>query len=262
MEELFLRLACETPLPRSSTANRKANISFTAKSYIRAQAKIEQQAGLSPSPPLQSSTLNKKRSRKAEFDIFVDANAANVPTPPSPKKLKSNARVPLSIRTDTANLTPAPSPRYPDSPFPFSPSDPLWENIENYDTRPFYMTPPSTPRSFSPTPSLSPHPSPHRPALAARPRQTQQAPSPRPLPPPKDMTLYTALDLNTWRATPEEIKVAHHKYACEHHPDKVAQAQREEATHLMQTANAAAEVLLDSKRRRAYHKSGRLPWIT
>ena len=76
------------------------------------------------------------------------------------------------------------------------------------------------------------------------------------------MTLYTALDINTWQATKQEIRAAHHRFALEHHPDKVAPEQREKATHLMQTANAAAEVLLDSKRRKEYHKDGRLPWTS
>ncbi|KAF1922608.1 uncharacterized protein M421DRAFT_34709, partial [Didymella exigua CBS 183.55] len=198
-------------------------------------------------------------SRKPEFGIFVDADAANAPFFPSPKKLKLNERVPLAIRSDSGNMTPASSPRNSNIPLPVAPSDTLWENIENYDPRPRYTTPPSTPRSLSPTPSPSPHPSPYRPVRTYRPRRAQRAPSSRPLPPPKDLTLYTALDLNTWTVTTEEIKAAHHKYAREHHPDKVAPEQREEATHLMQTANAAAEVLLDSRRRRAYHSSGRLP---
>jgi hypothetical protein len=263
MEELCLRLACETPLPRSSAASRQTNTSFTARPHTRAQAKIEQQAGLVPNLPLQPSISSKKRSRKPEFGIFVDADAANAPFSPSPKKLKTNERVPLAARRDSANVTPAPSPRYPSTPFPFSSGDPLWENSENYDPRPCYVTPPSTPLSFSPTPSPSLHPSPqHRSARAPRPRRTQQASSPRPLLPPKDMMLYTALDIKTWQATTEEIRAAHHRYALEHHPDKVAPGLREEATHSMQIANAAAEVLLDSKRRRAYHKNGRLPWTT
>lgn len=264
MEELFLRLACETPLPRSSAASRMMNTPFT-RPYTRAQAKVEQQSESNPSPLPQPTTSSKRRSRKPDFGIFVDADAANATFYPSPKKLKPNERLPLSARIDSANSTPAPSPHYPDEPFPFVPSDPLWENNENRDPRPCYVTPPSTPRSFSPTPSPSPSPQPsprHRPARTSRPCQTRRARSPRQLPPPRDMTLYAALGINTWQATTQEIRAAHHRFALEHHPDKVAPEHRQEATHLMQIANAATEVLLNSKRRKDYHKDGRLPWTT
>lgn len=258
MEELFLKLACEIPLPRSSTDRHTKNTPST-RPYTRARARIEQQSGTSPLP--QPSASTRKRSRKPEFGIFVDANAANASFYPSPKKTKPNERLPLTFRNDSANSTPAPSPRYPDSPFTFVPSDPLWENRENYDPRTCYMTPPSTPRSFSPAPSPSVQPSPGQ-NYARTPHQTQRTSSSRQLPPPRDMALYTALDINSWKATKQEIRAAHHRFALEHHPDKVAPEQREEATHLMQIANAAAEVLLDSKRRREYHKDGRLPWTS
>ncbi|KAF2623497.1 DnaJ-domain-containing protein [Macroventuria anomochaeta] len=259
IEELFLRLACETPLPRSSAAGRRADKPFTTKPYTRAQAKVEQQAELLPSPHLQSSTTRKKRARKSEFDIFIDADAANTPLSPSPKKLKSNGRVPLSVRTNSGNDTPVPSPRFPNTPFPFSRSDPLWENVENYDTRPFYMTPPPTPGGPSPAPSPSPFASSYRATRSAR---TRRVSSTKQLPPPKDKTLYTVLQLDDWKATKEEIKIAYRKVAVDNHPDKVAEGQREDATHMMQTVNAAKEVLLDDKRRRAYHSSGKLPWNT
>lgn len=261
-EELFLRLACETPLPRSSTTSRTTNTPFT-RLYTCAQARVEQQPGSAPVPLPQPTTSTKKRSRKTEFGIFVDADAANASFCPSPKKLKPNEQLPLSTRIDSANSIPAPSPRYHDEPFPLLPSDPLWENKENHDVRACYVTPPSTPRSFSPTLSASPQPSlSHRPAPTTRPRQTQRARSPRQLTPPRDMTLYTALGVNTWQATTQEIRAAHRRFALEHHPDKVAPKWREEATHLMQVANGAAEVLLNSKRRKDYHRDGRLPWTT
>lgn len=263
VEELFLRLARETPLPQSRTASRTNSISLAARPHTRAQARIDPKAGSAPGPLPQSMTSSKKRSRKPKFGIFVDADAANTPFYPSPKKLKPNERAPLATKTDSANCTPAPSPRYLGEPFPFSPSDPLWENNENYDPRPCYMTPPPTPRSFSPTRSPSPQPSPrYRPARTPRPRQTPQAPASRQLSSPRDMTLYTALGIDIWQATTQEIRAAHHRFALEHHPDKVTLEQREEATHLMQIANAAAEVLLDSERREKYHRDGRLPWTT
>jgi hypothetical protein len=262
MEELFLRLACETPLPRSIAASPTTNTPFT-RPYTRAQAKVEQRSGSVPGPLPQSTISIKKRIRKPEFGIFVDADAANASFYPSPKKLKPNERLPLSARTDSANSTPAPSPRYPDTPFPFVPSDPLWENNENHDPRPCYVTPPSTPRTLSPTPSPSPQQSPrHRPARTPRSRETQRAPSSRQLSPPRDMTLYAALGINTWQATTQEIRAAHHSFALGYHPDKVAPEQREESTQLMQIANAAAEVLLDNRRRKEYHRDGRLPWTT
>ena len=261
IDELFLRLACETPLPRGSSAGRRADTTFTAtaKPHTRAQARAEQQTGRLPSPHPETSISNKKRTHKSEFDIFVDADATNTSPAPSLKKAKSDRRVPLSVRTDSANFTPAPSLRYSDTPFPFSSSDPLWTDVENYDIRPYYMTPPSTPGGPSPTPSPPPFASPHRSTRAARFRQT---PAANPLPPPKDRILYKVLKLKDWKVTEEEIRMAYRKIAINNHPDKVAEGQREDATHMMQTVNAAKEVLLDNKRRRAYHKSGKLPWAT
>lgn len=248
------------PVLRSSAVLPKTiNTSF-AKPYTRAQARIEQEAGISPALPLQPPISNKKRSRQPDFGIFVDTDAANTSCYPSPKKLRSNERIPLTARPNSGNVTPAPSPCLPGITLPSSPSDPGWVNVENCDPCPVYMTPPSTPRSLSPTPS--PNVSPHRPSRPARPRHAHRSPSQRSIPPPKDMTLYRTLDLNSWRATAEEIKAAHRNYAREHHPDKVAPEMREEATHLMQVANAAVEVLLDSERRRAYHRTGKLPWTT
>jgi len=257
MEELFLRLASDAPLPRGNVTVRRTARPFTAKPYSRAQAKVEQQTYLPQSPLLRPSRPSKKRSRKAEFDIFIDADTANIPPSPSPKKLTSNERVPLSVRTDLGNETSYPSPREPDRPFPFSRSDPLWANIENYDPRPYYMTPPPTPggSSTASSPSL---PSPPRLSTrTARPRRTASA---NPLPPPKDRTLYRVLELNDWKVTADEIKIAYKRVAVDHHPDEVAEGEREAATHMMQTVNAAKEVLLNDKRRRAYHVSGKLPF--
>lgn len=257
IEEFFLRLACETPLPNSITARSVTGRSFSAKSYTRTQAKFEQHNGLLRAPPLQSSTFSKKRSRKPEFDIFVDADAVNALPSPYPKKLKSNARTPLSVRTDLANVISLPSPRQPDRPFPFSCSDPLWANIENYDPRPYYVTPPTTPSSLPSTPFSSPLSPRNRSTRTTRSRRVYSANS---LPPPKDYTLYKVLELDSWEATEEQIKIAYKKVAVEYHPDKVSAEQRENATQIMQNVNAAREVLLNEKRRRAYHLNGKLPW--
>jgi DnaJ-class molecular chaperone len=70
------------------------------------------------------------------------------------------------------------------------------------------------------------------------------------------------LDLNDWQVTADEIKNAYKKVAVDHHPDRATEDQRAAATHMMQIVNAAKEVLLDIKRRRAYHLSGKLPFTT
>ena len=118
------------------------------------------------------------------------------------------------------------------------------------------MTPPTTPGSLSSTPSSSPL-SPNRSTRAVRPRRVHTANS---LPPPKDHTLYRVLELDSWKATDDQIKNAYRKVAVEYHPDKVAEDQRENATRIMQNVNAAREILLNEKRRRAYHLNGKLPW--
>ena len=287
---LSLELGCQTPLPRSSTVRQCALEPSLTKPYTRLQAKLEQrneeipnssstvrQRAQKPSLtkpytrlqakleqqneeiPNSSSTNRQKRNRKSEFDIFVDDNTNNTTATPSPKKLKANERVPLSINTDIVNTVPNMSPQQLDAPFLYSPLDPLWEDVENYDTCPFYMTPPATPArgspSSSPTASIPPSPS-------ASPAPRRQKPTAAKLSPPKDKLLYTVLKLDDWQATEQEIKMAYRKIAARSHPDKASEKLREGATHTMQTVNAAKEVLLDSKRRRAYHRSGKLPWST
>ncbi|KAJ4346219.1 hypothetical protein N0V95_005585 [Ascochyta clinopodiicola] len=273
--ELSLRLACETPLPSSSSssASHRQDKPLLTRPYTRAQAKAEQQASLLLGSLVQSPTPNKKRGRRPVFDVYIDTNAADTPLSPSQKKPRPNVRVPLSVKTDSANDTPHPSPRKPDRPFVYSRSDPLWANGENYDPCSYYMTPPptpgglssgssessTTPGGYSPTPPPSPFSPPLHPTRALRARRT---PSMNVLPPPKDKTLYTALNLNNWKATEAQIKNAYRKVAVEYHPDKVAEEERDTATQMMQNVNAAKEVLLDAKRRKAYHLSGKLPWTT
>ncbi|KZM24367.1 uncharacterized protein EKO05_0010766 [Ascochyta rabiei] len=273
-EELFLRLACETPLPVSSSpTSHRPDKPLLTKPYTRAQAKAAQQASPLFSLLVQSPTPDKKRSRKLDFDIFIDANAVNTLQPPSQKKPRPNARIPLSVKTDLANDTSLPSPRKPDRPFVYSRSDPLWANVENYDPRPHYMTPPPTPGGssstsgssstmpggHSPTTPPSPFSPPRHSTRAFRARRTS---STNVLPPPKDKTLYTALNLDNWKATEAQIRNAYRKVAVEYHPDKAAEGERETATQMMQNVNAAKEVLLDAKRRKAYHLNGKLPWTT
>jgi hypothetical protein len=256
VDDLSFELGSQTPLPRSCPAHQCAQEPLLTKPYTHLQPKLEQQ---NEEIPNSSSTPRQKRIRKSEFDIFVDVNTINTAATPSPKKPKASERVPLSINTDVVNTVPTASPQHLDAPFLYSPLDPLWEDVENYDTYPFYMTPPSTPArgspSSSPTSSTPPSPS-------AAPAPRRQEPTAARLLPPKDKVLYTVLKLDDWQATEQEIKVAYRKIAARSHPDRASEELREGATHTMQTVNAAKEVLLDSKRRRAYHRSGKLPWST
>ncbi|KAJ8110774.1 hypothetical protein OPT61_g6463 [Boeremia exigua] len=264
LDELIFHLACKTPLPCSRTTGPSETRAFTAEPYTCAQASIEERTGTSSFPPLYTSTISKKRTRKPEFGIFIDSAVANTVPSPSPKKLKPNERLALAVKITSVNATPTPSPCEPDTPFPFSPADPLWENTENYDTRPCLLTPPPTPGRSPPAPSRSPPNTPQHPTTpsrrSSRKNQLRRDFQTKPLPPPLDMILYNTLELDDWRVTEEEIKAAYKKVARDNHPDKVAKEQRDDATQLMQTMNAAKEVLLDSKRRRAYHKTGKLPW--
>lgn len=252
-DDLSLGLACQTPLPRS-TGTVEAP---TTRPYTRSQAKAEQQNRDCHSPLLEALISSRKRARKSKVDVFVDTNVLKTAGAPTPKKLKPNERIALRIKTDFINTTPVPSPRYPDTPFPFSPSDPLWEDIENYDSQSLFLTPPPTPDHATPTSPSSPFASTNSSTRVASRHHVLVTSA---LPPPKDKSLYDTLKLDDWRATREEIIAAYRKIAVSHHPDKVAEEGREHATRTMQAVNAAKEILLDSKRRAAYHKSGELPW--
>lgn len=258
LDELWLKLACQTPLPHSCATDQSAHNPSISKPHTRLQAKLKQLPDICPGLP---DTARRKRARKSEFEIFVDVNSvhntANTTATPSPKKHKAARSTPLSINTDCVNLTQTVTPQDQDTPFPFSPLDPLWEDVENYDTGSFYMTPPPTPGNQSPYLSSTPTS-----ACSSRSSQLlhRRKPAPPQLTPPKDEILYKVLKLNGWRATKEEIRTAYHKIAIDNHPDKVTKQQRENATHIMQTVNAAKEVLLDDRRRKAYHNTGKLPW--
>jgi hypothetical protein len=205
-----------------------------------------------PSKPTQS----KKRSRKPEFAVFVDADASNE-TPKRTKTSESGLRTPLSVRSDSANSTPVPSPRLPTTPFPVSVFDPLWFDGENYDPSP--TTPPSSPvgPALGPTPTVGPPPPPTPRARITRGRRIV---GPSILPTPRNTILYDLLEIQDRNARSLQITTAYRKVAMRYHPDKVPEAQREAATEKMQRVNLAKEVLLDSLRRRQYHVSGELPW--
>ncbi|KAF2998565.1 hypothetical protein E8E13_005744 [Curvularia kusanoi] len=258
LDELWLNLACQTPLPRSSAAVPSAHNPSISKPYTRSQAKLQQLPDICPNLP---DTPRRKRVRKSEFEIFVDFNSihntANTTAAPSPKKHKATGPTPLSINTNCVNIPQTVTPQDQDTPFPFSPLDPFWEDVENYDTSSFYMTPPPTPGNQSP--SLSSTPTSASSARTSR-LLRRRKPAQSQLTAPKDEVLYKVLKLSDWRATKEEIRTAYHKIAIDNHPDKVIEQQREDATHMMQTVNAAKEVLLDDRRRKAYHNSGKLPW--
>ncbi|KAF2123532.1 DnaJ-domain-containing protein [Dothidotthia symphoricarpi CBS 119687] len=198
----------------------------------RSQARVGHQTTTNK-PSLRKRDRN---SKTAEFNVYVDPQTENgLPTPPL-KKPKRISRSPLSVRTGSPNISPAPSPLGPDTPFPYSPADPFWCDKENYDRRTYYLTPPSTP-------------------VARRP-STVSADTPA----PKNMTLYSLLGLNDSKASDKKIRMAYKKMAMKYHPDRADQEERCAATLRMQRVNAARDVLLDQKRRKAYHQNGQLPW--
>jgi hypothetical protein len=287
INELFLRLACNTPLPNGATSYTSSTALPSIQPFTRSQARpIEPDSAPFEAQPQSSTSASqqKKRNRKPEFAIFIDTDTANAPPRPAPKKTKLTPRMPLAVKTDCGNDSPLPSPHAPDVPRPFSSTDPLWESNENYFS---YTAPPpthhdptpaqpsnnrpaprETPRPTSrPAPSPAPHPSPHptpRPtsqsgSRPARRRRTSAVGAPRT---PNNMVLYNLLGLEDWNAGTEQIKLAYKKAAMKFHPDRVPAGQRQEATVQMQRVNAAKEVLLDTRRRRAYNRSGKLPWDT
>lgn len=229
-------------------------------SFPRFKGRIEQRTGLfrplgnvsqNPSLPIQT----KKRNRKPDIMIFVDAAASNE-TPKRAKSGKSGLRTPLSVRSDSANSTPSPSPRLPTTPFPASVFDPLWFNLENYNPSP--PTPPSPAGpALGPTPIVGPPPPPSPRARISRGRRVV---GPSILPTPRNTTLYDLLEIRDRNARSLQVTAAYRKVAMRDHPDKVPEAQREAATEKMQRVNLAKEVLLDPFRRRQYHISGELPF--
>jgi hypothetical protein len=199
-------------------------------------------------------TTPKRRVRKRDFNFFIETNLADVPLGPATQRSKRlPKRVPLSVRLDSANSTPSPSPLLPATPYSLSPGDSFWiDNKENWDRAP-WPTPPPTP-ALSPTSPAGPPPPPSPRARIIRPSPTPTTT------PPCNMALYQLLGLDSWNVTRKEIKTAWRKKALGVHPDRAAQEDREAATLLMQKLNAAVEVLSDCERRRQYHEDGVLPW--
>jgi hypothetical protein len=208
----------------------------------------------SVTPPVVSEQRRTTRSRKRPIPIYVDADAAAVSQSPAAQRPRIDKRAPLTIRVDSANSTPSPSPRVDDAPWSASPTSPFWDGQENY-----YPTPPRTPEPLvavfphNPAASTGPPPPPSPRARIILPTRST------PLPPPRNMLLYDMLGLNDWRASREVILSAWRRVSREVHPDKVPGEDRDVATIVTQQINAAKEILTNRIARRRYHEDGVLP---
>lgn len=254
-----LSIATTTAPPKDDKDGISSGTTLTAGSYNYSQASVHSQLttdACPPSPPQAQDPLPKKRGRKPEFTVFIDPVTVSDRQEPVSRK-KTNSRIPLAVKSSSANSTPSPPPRPSDTPFPRSTGDPWWEDAENYDPRPFIM-PPSTPAGLISTQSPSPAARPHVTPRTTRPRRAKR---PFLLPTPRSMMLYNLLKLENWNASTNEIKMAWRRVALGSHPDKVAEEHREAATLKMQELNAARDLLSDRKRRHRYHLDGKLPWI-
>jgi hypothetical protein len=279
INQLFLELACITPLPAGTTSYTPNAVSPLSRPPTHPQPCTVE----SERPAFEGQ--QKKRNRKPEVTIFIDTDTANAPAHLAPtfsasKKTRLTPRLPLAVKSDFGNGSPRPSRRAPEAPWPSSSADPLWENRENYF---LYTIPVAAPRNSSPAQPSNSRPTPRpasRPTTHSVPRPTTHSvprPAPQPVPrparrrrasaanaprAPNNMVLYNLLELQDWNAGTEQIQVAYRRAAMKYHPDRVPADQQHEATVQMQRVNAAKEVLLDARRRRAYNRSGKLPWDT
>ena len=260
VDAYFLSIASTTPLPNDD-GNATNDLIANPQPYTRSQACLPVPVNtlLRPSS-LSRVTLasrQKKRNHDSGFSIFVDTDAEEDIQSPMVKRSKTNSRLPLAVRTDCANSTPTPSPRAPDTPFPPSPADPFWNDVENYSAQPF-ITPPPTPAGLSPSQSPLLH---H--TFRRTPRTIRTRPSTMIglLPAPRSMALYNLLGLDDWKVGAAEVRAAWRRVALDSHPDRVAEEERGSATLRMQRLNDAKDVLSDNRRRHQYHMDGKLPWI-
>jgi hypothetical protein len=256
VEKFFREHTCTTPLPNTCSDSSNTTL-VSATQDSRSDAGVDKQptpppVDLSVPFPLPPVTRPKKRKAKREFTIFVDADAADVPMGPDAQRPK---RGPLENRIDSANSTPAPSPRLHNMAFPRSPDDSFWLEKENWNPNPS-VTPEPIRAAFPHNPEAHNGPPPP-PSPRARIIRPVRSPAP---PPPRNMTLYNLLGLTDWKVSKKAIKSAWRQTALEVHPDRAAAQNREAATLLMQKLNAAVEVLSDRTRRLQYHRDGVLPW--
>ena len=252
VDALFLDIAANTPIPHdanddtnTSTPNPICSIPITQTHLIALAPVSAATLPLRPTPSQGLAKLKtKKRTRNADFSIFVDPNQTNSPPKLVAKRFKTRVRIPLAPRQPPPNATVVQSRRGPDTPFPFSNADPSWEDTGDYHSHPNVAT---RPNSRSPMPDSV----------------RRQIPSPRPsaLPAaPRSMALYNLLGLDNWTASTEDIVVAWRRLALDIHPDRVAEEERAAATLKMQRLNAAKELLADHRRRRRYRADGSVPW--
>jgi curved DNA-binding protein CbpA len=75
------------------------------------------------------------------------------------------------------------------------------------------------------------------------------------------MIVYHMLKLKDWNVGHDAIKLAYRRVAFVNHPDMVTPREKELATLAMQQVNAARDLLLDTRRRRKYHRDGIVPWV-
>jgi hypothetical protein len=257
VEEFFRNRACTTFFPNSCSNSSNTTLA-SATQDSRPDTGVDQKPTFSQpevdlSIPLtltRAVTRPKKRKAKRGFTIYIDADAVDIPMGPEAQRPK---RGPLEDRIDSANATPASSPRSPDATFPRSPDD---ADKENWDPNP-RVTPSPTPAAFPHNPQARNGPPPPSPSPRARIIRPTRMAAPSP---PRSMVLYNLLGLTDWKVSKKAIMSAWRQTAREVHPDRAAVQDREAATMLMQKLNAAVEVLSDRTRRRQYHVDGVLPW--
>jgi hypothetical protein len=182
---------------------------------------------------------------------------------PVPEKIKihttKSGRTILGELPTSGNSSPTPSPRCPTTPYTLSPSDPNWENRENWspNTSPAVSTPATSVHQGSPSPS------PRFDTQFTR-MQTeafvQVDGTHIPRSSPCNLALYREFDVPTW-ATKKAIKTAFKRLALLFHPDKHQGHTFTEAyaNQMMERLLAAREILLNDVLRAKYDTDGILP---
>jgi hypothetical protein len=206
---------------------------------------------LAPSIPQQHRV---RAGRRRPVPIYVDCAERSMPQGRLVQQKRSDGRIALSKRSDSANSTPTPSPRDDAASFSQSPNDPFWTGKENRNfspattPEPFVAAFPHNPAAYTGPP---PPPSPQA-------RVNRRTPSST-LPPPRNIVLYEILGFDHWNVCKKDILSAWRRRSLRSHPDRVSQQLRDLATAYTQQLNAAKDVLTDRAARRRYHKTGHLP---